>query len=839
MLRTLPRRFVLAASGVALALIVTACDQSTPAEVTAVVTTQPTQQTWLLPTPTLATDLPGITPGPTATDRPPPTATPLPADYVEQGQDLLEQGDYDAAARALQSALSKPGSLDRSQQADALYALARAYLGDARHTEAIDALQQFLRLKASENGGNFGEDAPGVAAPASDDDALMAHFQMAEAYRALGDCQSALEAYETYLAGDALLEAYVYPRVATCHQELGDVTAAIAAFEAAVNAPAHRLVEVENRLKLAELTLAAGNTSEAIVQYDAVRDLAQTENTKGEMTYLAGLAELEAGNQQAGYDRFLQGVNDFPGSYHSYLALVELVDAGVPVDDYQRGLVDYYAQAYEAGIAAFDAYILANPDAYRPEARLYLAWSYEALGNPEAALAQLDAYSQIERDADSDTFMARAMVERGKMLARAGQAQPAIDAYQELLTNYPETEHAPYAAWWSAALAAQLGEAETARNHYLAFAERFPQHDDAPQALFEAAMLAWQDGQSDEAEGTWQRLADNYGQTDLGAAALIWLMRTSAQEEEESYVITATQLSSTSYYALRARHMASGIAPFEPPPELQLGADEAQEREEAETWLQEWAGLADVTVTSELSPTLAADVRLQRGEKLWRLDLFAEAKQELEALRQELAGDPLASYQLALYFRDLGLYRSSILAADTVLRLSGQTVFNAPRLIGRLSYPVYYQDLILELAQEYEYDPLLQFSLVRQESLYESFIASHVGAQGLSQVMPATGEDIARRLGWPDYSSEDLYRPSVGLAFGAYYLHQQLESFDGDIYAALSAYNAGPGNAARWFALAPHDPDLYFEVVDFAETRSYIQRIYVGYVIYRHLYGEL
>jgi soluble lytic murein transglycosylase len=229
---------------------------------------------------------------------------------------------------------------------------------------------------------------------------------------------------------------------------------------------------------------------------------------------------------------------------------------------------------------------------------------------------------------------------------------------------------------------------------------------------------------------------------------------------------------------------------------------------------------------------------LLRGEKLWQLGLYREAKRELEDLRKAHAQDAVASYQLALYFRDLGLYRSSILAADTVLHLTRRTAFAAPRLLGRLSYPVYYRELIIPLAEQYGYDPLLQFAMVRQESLFESFIESFAGAQGLSQVMPATGDYIAGRLQWPDYVSEDLYRPYVALAFGAYYLNEQLERFDGNVYAALSAYNAGPGNAARWIAAAPDDPDLYLERVDYRETRLYIRRIYSSHAVYRFLYGD-
>ena len=62
--------------------------------------------------------------------------------------------------------------------------------------------------------------------------------------------------------------------------------------------------------------------------------------------------------------------------------------------------------------------------------------------------------------------------------------------------------------------------------------------------------------------------------------------------------------------------------------------------------------------------------------------------------------------------------------------------------------------------------------------------------------------------------------------------------FDGFVPAALSAYNAGPGNAARWFKQVPDDLDGYLEVVNFAETRLYIERIYIGHVIYRHLYSD-
>ena len=106
------------------------------------------------------------------------------------------------------------------------------------------------------------------------------------------------------------------------------------------------------------------------------------------------------------------------------------------------------------------------------------------------------------------------------------------------------------------------------------------------------------------------------------------------------------------------------------------------------------------------------------------------------------------------------------------------------------------------------------------------------------QIVPATGAGIAQALGWPiNYDPEQLYRPNVSINYGAYYLSSNRSSLDGDLYAALAAYNGGLGNALDWKKLAQNDPDLFLESVRFEETRNYIRQIYEIYTIYRRLYG--
>ncbi|MFN2209728.1 MAG: lytic transglycosylase domain-containing protein, partial [Candidatus Promineifilaceae bacterium] len=292
----------------------------------------------------------------------------------------------------------------------------------------------------------------------------------------------------------------------------------------------------------------------------------------------------------------------------------------------------------------------------------------------------------------------------------------------------------------------------------------------------------------------------------------------------------------TTYQALRARDLIAGNEPFHASTPFTLPDDQAQGQEDAEAWLVEQFDLGPEEVSGDLTKDLQEDMRLSIGRRLWELGLQEEAKRELESLRQDFSEDPLSTYQLALFFRDLGLYRSSIIAGSTLLNLAGTHELDAPLFIGRLTYPVYYADLILPLAEQYGYDPRLQFSLVRQESLFESFARSGAAAQGLSQVIPDTGAWIAEQLDWPNYENDDLYNPFVGLNFGAYYLSQQLEYFDGDVHAALAAYNAGPGNAARWHETAGGDLDAFVDTVDFNETKTYVERIYAGYDIYSALY---
>ncbi len=117
----------------------------------------------------------------------------------------------------------------------------------------------------------------------------------------------------------------------------------------------------------------------------------------------------------------------------------------------------------------------------------------------------------------------------------------------------------------------------------------------------------------------------------------------------------------------------------------------------------------------------------------------------------------------------------------------------------------------------------LLLALARAESALDAQAVSCKGARGLTQVMPATGAEVAAESGMRSY---DLFDPDDNALIGALYMKKMLKKFWGGEYLALAAYNAGPGNVENWLALGRGLPGA--EVVEtfaFAETRDYVARV--------------
>jgi soluble lytic murein transglycosylase-like protein len=102
-------------------------------------------------------------------------------------------------------------------------------------------------------------------------------------------------------------------------------------------------------------------------------------------------------------------------------------------------------------------------------------------------------------------------------------------------------------------------------------------------------------------------------------------------------------------------------------------------------------------------------------------------------------------------------------------------------------------------------DPRLIHAVIWQESKYKPSAESHVGAQGLMQLMPAAAER---------FGCDDRNDAASNVKAGTKYLRWLLKRFDGNVTLALAAYNAGEGNVDKYEGVPPFD-----------ETKAYVRII--------------
>ncbi|MCY3980892.1 MAG: lytic transglycosylase domain-containing protein [Alphaproteobacteria bacterium] len=134
----------------------------------------------------------------------------------------------------------------------------------------------------------------------------------------------------------------------------------------------------------------------------------------------------------------------------------------------------------------------------------------------------------------------------------------------------------------------------------------------------------------------------------------------------------------------------------------------------------------------------------------------------------------------------------------------------------------------------------LLLGLARQESEMNPQAVSRSGAMGLMQLMPATARQVSRSLGMAYSRSRLREDRRYNIMLGSIYLAGLLETFRGDRALAVAAYNAGPNRVRAWLRTYGDprggrvDPIDWIELVPFAETRNYIQRVLESAVVYRH-----
>jgi soluble lytic murein transglycosylase len=137
-------------------------------------------------------------------------------------------------------------------------------------------------------------------------------------------------------------------------------------------------------------------------------------------------------------------------------------------------------------------------------------------------------------------------------------------------------------------------------------------------------------------------------------------------------------------------------------------------------------------------------------------------------------------------------------------------------------------------------------AVARQESELNPAVASHAGARGLMQLMPATAKGVAESIGLRYSAGRLMEDASYNARLGTAYLARMLDRFGGSYILAAAAYTAGPGRVNDWLELNGDprdlavDPVIWIESIPFSETRNYVMRVLEGVQVYRaRLHGRV
>ncbi len=716
----------------------------------------------------------------------------------------------------------------------------------------------------------------GAGQPGKSRDAL---WGLASAYAASGQRDLALQAYSLFAGLDDPRAAAAFVRAGQLDEELARFSDASQVYTtyARLGGPAANAVKLMQARLLGSNPQAASIYNEVINSNPLDPDLRQA---------LAGLADFKskAGDHAAArqlYERLAalqekspRPILDDQGRPPEALAADEAIAAG-DKPGAVKSLLDYINRpaAYAYGrYSVLQSLVKIEPTvvASGTIAPMLAAQIAFDAGYYADAISYTDLLRTVSPD--SPDRSAAALL-TGRAYDLSGDSASAYNWYTATVQTYPSSPQAPEANRRAANSLEDQGQWDPSLGTYQQAIASYPNAgDETSLARIHGALLDYRLGDRDGAIALITPLLAAQLSPDLKTQVSFWAAKFQKSAGNSSWRDTikpVSTLSPGSYLDFRVRSLLSGepdggptIPTFPTTQTVNLAVDytaEASERDDLLTWASSITS-TNKAVTSTTTPTVVLtatsavtnttqNIRILiqnspeavRAVALLNLGFETEANTAFRAFADQLRdnGDAPTLAALVIYLRyNASPYIAMRVAGALSTMYSGDPT-KQPTLLLKTLYPVPYFGLVQGEARQRNIDPLVLYALIRQESQFVPDALSGADARGLTQIIPSTGQGIAGQLGDTSYSVNDLNLPYINIRYGAYYLASNMPQFDRKLLPTLAAYNAGPGNAARWLqGSALLDPDLFSERVDLFETTDYLQIVYSNYWFYKLVYEK-
>lgn len=166
-----------------------------------------------------------------------------------------------------------------------------------------------------------------------------------------------------------------------------------------------------------------------------------------------------------------------------------------------------------------------------------------------------------------------------------------------------------------------------------------------------------------------------------------------------------------------------------------------------------------------------------------------------------------------------------------------QNVDLLPEEFRKYIYPRYFDDLVVPEAKYYKIEPEFIYSIMREESLFDSKALSWAGARGLMQLMPATARAENKKTRYK-FNPLNLYDSKQNIYLGISHLSWLFQSENASNYIIVAAkYNAGSSRGNRWKnEYGTNNMYRTGRFIDIEETEYYVEKVMKSYEYYSRYY---
>jgi soluble lytic murein transglycosylase len=417
----------------------------------------------------------------------------------------------------------------------------------------------------------------------------------------------------------------------------------------------------------------------------------------------------------------------------------------------------------------------AGPAAFRDPGLVYDRAAYlNRSGSPSGARQLLAQRGQFDRPPANPERLMELMVSLARGAAEDGQARQAFDIASKLDDLYP------------------AGTDISTRS--------YGERDEYTNLAWLAGWTAMRNGRPAEAAGMFDRYgrAAKSGQT--RAKGFYWAARAAraaGQADRAQIWLNQAASSPDQFYGLLALEQMGRTPPPPPPAPTATAAERA---------------------------TFARQPLVDAVRYLGSSGRRSEQTQFVRALAVAL--DNERDRALAAEFgRSIGRPDLAVWVARES-RSGGEPFYN------RAAFPS------VQIPSAYQNHWAAAHGIMRQESSFDRAVVSSAGARGMMQLMPATAQIEARRLGVPFSASRLTEDAEYNVLLGSHHLSGLMDRFGNNLVLVSVAYNAGAGRVPQWisrngdFRNGSVDVVEWIENIPFSETRNYVQRVVENAMVY-------